>query len=65
MKESKEVKEFREQVRTALSGYIQSEGCSCCRNIEEHKKYEEILGKLLRVEKYKDGSGYDFYKYNQ
>lgn len=55
--------ELRKQLRAALADYMYSEGCSCCQDIEAHKKHEDVLGKLLNVPKYKDGSGYDFSKY--
>jgi methionine aminopeptidase len=47
-------------IREAVANYMSSEGCACCRNIEAHKLHEAHLAKLLRVPKYKDGSGYDF-----
>lgn len=52
-----------EKIRQALADYMTSEGCSCCGNEEDHKEHEAILGKLLSVPKYKDGSGYDFGKF--
>lgn len=52
-----------DKIKTALANYMFSEGCSCCRDIEAHKKHEEELAKLLGVENYEDGSGYDFSKY--
>lgn len=50
-------------IRQALADYIWSEGCSCCRNQEQHDVAAQQLAKLLRVPKYNDGSGYDFYKF--
>ena len=50
-------------VRQAVAEYMQSEGCSCCRNYEKHVENAARLAKLLRVPKYKDGSGYDFSRY--
>jgi len=50
-------------IRTAVADYMRSEGCSCFRDSAEHEKNAETLGKLLKVEKYEDGSGYDFSKY--
>lgn len=52
-----------ETVRAALANYMRSEGCACCRDIDAHKKHTEALAKLLDVEPYDDGSGYDFPKY--
>jgi hypothetical protein len=54
---------FTQQIRTAIADYMQSEGCSCCRDSAAHEKHTKVLAKLLRVPKYKDGSGYDFSKY--
>lgn len=50
-------------VRNALGDYVRSEGCSCCESTEAHKSAAERLAKLLGVEPYDDGSGYDFYRY--
>ena len=50
-------------IRQAVADYMLSEGCSCCRSIDAHKEHEARLAKLLRVPKYKDGSGYDFGKF--
>jgi disulfide oxidoreductase YuzD len=52
------------EIRRALADYIKSEGCACCRNQPAHNEAEERLGKLLKVKKYADGSGYDFYAYS-
>lgn len=51
------------EIRQAIADYISSEGCDCCRNTDTHRDHEAVLGKLLNVPKYKDGSGYNFYKY--
>jgi methionine aminopeptidase len=50
-------------IRQAVADYMRKEGCSCCRDYEGHKINEARLGKLLKVKKYNDGSGYDFSKY--
>lgn len=50
------------EVRRAVADYISSEGCSCCRS-EQHDEHLDRLGKMLRVPKYEDGSGRDFYQY--
>ena len=50
-------------IREAFANYVVSEGCSCCRNEEEHDEARSRLGKLLHVPKYADGSGYDFCRY--
>lgn len=59
----KELLKFRKEVRAAVANYMQSEGCSCCRDIEAHIKNEKVLAKLLNVPMYDDKSGYDFNKY--
>lgn len=51
-----------DEIREAVANYMQSEGCSCCEG-ESHEADKERLAKLLRVPKYKDGSGYDFGKF--
>lgn len=51
------------EVRRLLADYILSEGCSCCENEDEHDKAVNALGKLLRVRKFEDGSGYDWSRY--
>lgn len=51
------------EIRRAVADYMQSEGCSCCRDTEAHEKHAAVLAKLLRVKKYADSSGYDFSKY--
>jgi hypothetical protein len=47
-------------IRKAVADYIQTEGCSCCQDIDGHAKACEAVGKLLSVPMYGDGSGYDF-----
>lgn len=51
------------KIRNAVADYMRSEGCSCCQNVEAHKKNTQRLAELLNVPKYDDGSGYDFYLY--
>lgn len=53
---------FTKDIRRAIADYMFSEGCSCCQG-RDHKKHEERIAKLLRVPKYKDGSGYDFSRF--
>jgi hypothetical protein len=53
----------RDELRRAFAEYVASEGCSCCRNQEAHDIAAARIGKLLRVPKYEDGSGYDFWRY--
>ena len=55
--------EITKTIRKAVADYMQSEGCSCCSNIEEHGKAKKKLAKLLNVPKYDDGSGYNFNKF--
>ena len=56
-------KRLRAKLRKAIADYMYSEGCTCCQDIQTHKKHEATIAKLLNVPKYEDGSGYDFYKY--
>lgn len=60
---NKELIEFKKQMREAVANYMRSEGCTCCQDYEAHKRHTEVLGKLLNVPKYSDGSGRDFSKY--
>jgi hypothetical protein len=53
-------KETIAKLREAVANYMQSEGCSCCQDIEEHEKHEKVLAELLDVPPYSDGSGYNF-----
>jgi hypothetical protein len=54
---------LREQIRQALADYMWSEGCSCCQNTDAHNEAKAKFAKLLKVPKWKDGSGYDFGKF--
>lgn len=51
------------EMRAALADYMYAEGCSCCRDIDAHAEAATRLGKLLKIKKYSDNSGYDFYSY--
>lgn len=50
-------------IRRAIADYMFTEGCGCCSDREAHREHEAVLAKLLRVPRYKDGSGYDFYRF--
>lgn len=50
-------------IRRAIADYMQSEGCSCCQDVDGHREHKAALGKLLLVEPYSDGSGHDFNRY--
>lgn len=52
------------QIRQAFADYVESEGCSCCRNERDHTAAANRLAELLSVPKYEDGSGYDFSKFS-
>lgn len=56
-------KKERDKIRTAVANYMKSEGCGCCSDYGEHKRDKDELGKLLRIPKYKDKSGYDFRRF--
>jgi len=49
-----------DEIRTAFADFIRSEGCSCCQDVEEHKKAAAKLAELLEVPRYSDGFGYNF-----
>lgn len=49
-------------IRTAVADYMGSEGCSCCQS-PSHDEHKARLAMLLKVKKYDDDSGYDFYRY--
>lgn len=57
-----ELAKLRKKMREAFANYRKSEGCPCCEGFS-HDKDAEVIAKLLNVPKYKDGSGYNFYKY--
>jgi hypothetical protein len=56
-------KQERDELRRAVADYIQTEGCSCCGDYDQHQKDAERLGRLLRVRRYPDGSGRNFALY--
>lgn len=62
-RDSKDLKRFRAKMRVALANYMWSEGCSCCENTDKHDEQKAVLGKMLNVPKYDDGSGYEFSRY--
>lgn len=53
----------RAELRRLVADYMSSEGCSCCRLIEEHVCHAKALARALKVQKYSDGSGYNFHRY--
>lgn len=53
---------LRDVLRQAVADYIGSEGCSCCRG-SDHDEHQATLARLLHVEAYPDGAGYNFPKY--
>lgn len=63
MKAEKDLRQFKKELRQAVADYMQSEGCSCCQNIEDHRENKKRLAKLLNVPMYSDKSGYNFTKY--
>lgn len=50
----------RDELRQAIADYMDSEGCSCCRDQDAHDVHAERLAKLLDVPKYPSGYRYDF-----
>lgn len=57
-----ERKKLIAEIRKAVANYMYSEGCGCCES-PNHDEHKAALGKLLKVKKYKDRSGYDFNNY--
>ena len=53
----------RDHVRCLIANYMQSEGCGCCQDDDNHKIDKQALAELLNVAKYRDGSGYSFRKF--
>jgi hypothetical protein len=49
-------------IRTAITDYINSEGCGCCEGCD-HDEHKKIIAELLDVPPYSDNSGYDFDKF--
>jgi len=54
---------FLAGIRKAVADYIATEGCSCCQDVDGHKDAMERLGKMIKMKKYSDGSGYDYSLY--
>jgi hypothetical protein len=50
-------------IRQAVADYIATEGCSCCQDREGHEAAMKRLGKMLKMKKYDDGSGFDYSRY--
>jgi len=60
---AKEFEIFKSKVRKAFADYKRTEGCTCCQDIDGHEAALEVIAKLLDIEPYDDGSGYDVYRY--
>ena len=58
-----ELIKLRRELRKAFADYMASEGCSCCRNEEEHGASEMRIAKLLKMKLYSDDSGIDYARY--
>ena len=57
------IKEIMEEMRRNFADYVKTEGCSCCQDVDGHKKAEKNLAKILKPDAYEDGSGFDWHKY--
>jgi hypothetical protein len=53
----------RQELRRLVSDLVRSAGCSCCRDDHGWEEAQEKIAKILKVPKFDDGSGYDFYKF--
>ncbi len=63
LKEEKErAKGLVDELRKLFSDYVKTEGCSCCQDEVPHSIAAAGIAELLGFEKYKDGSGYNFYE---
>lgn len=51
------------ELRTLVADLVSAAGCACCRDNKKWCETTDKLGKILKVPKYKDGSGYNFYKF--
>lgn len=49
-------------IRRAVAECVCSEGCGCCAG-SRHQEHKDALARLLRVRRFEDGSGYDFWRY--
>ena len=47
------------EIKKAFVDYYDSEGCTCCENVEEHKIALDKIAALLNFKKYSDNSGYN------
>ena len=61
-KEREKAKVLLDALRKSFSKYVKTEGCSCCQDEVPHSIAAAEIGELLGFEKYKDGSGYNFYE---
>lgn len=61
--ESTPADDWVKEVRAAFAAYHQTEGCSCCQDIEGHKEAENKLIELLKPAMYSDNSGADWGQY--
>ena len=50
------------KIREAFARYVDTEGCSCCRDSEGHEVAEKELAELLKPLPYVDSSGWDWDK---
>jgi len=57
--------EIKKEIRAAVADLWAAKGCGCCGDAEAMERAGDKLGKLLSVEPYDDGSGYDFYQYRK
>lgn len=53
----------KKEIRRMVADLICSAGCDCCRNTRIWEKAQAELAKKLGVSRYKDGSGFNFTKF--
>lgn len=56
-------RERLKEIRQAFADFAASTGCGCCGDPERKDEALNKIGKLLRMKKYSDGSGYDYRRY--
>lgn len=59
----KKYNDLKREARRLVCDYTRFEGCSCCRDIENHERVQDELGRLLDIPRFDDDSGVDFNKY--
>lgn len=51
------------EIRQAFADFATHIGCGCCGDLKRRNEALKKIGKLLRMKKYPDGSGYAYRRY--